>query len=264
MILGAALQVQHVAAHERRVVFGDGPDRGFEPGRLGRESRNDRCHQHASLDTRLAKLSDGAQTLKRVRRAGFERGPCAFINRWHADTHRAAGFLPKFGQQISVTDDHRTLRDETDRCSRGDERLQRAARQLVVTFDRLVGIGRGADGHLLARPRRLVELAAQHFRKIRLHEDDRREVIARPQLELRLIPAREAVVAGVRAAAIRVQRPVEGHALDGIERGPASHFLIARRVRAALRLVERGVLAVVTDPERERPGRGRFRSQVEE
>ena len=104
----------------------------------------------------------------------------------------------------------------------------------------------------------------QHFGEVRLHEDHRREVIAGSELELRLIPAREAVVAAVRAAAIRVERPVEGHALDGIERGPAGHFLVARGVRAPLRLVEGRVLASVTDPERQRPRRGGLPSKVEE
>ena len=55
---------------------------------------------------------------------------------------------------------------------------------------------------------------AQHLDEVRLHEDDRRELVVRAQLELRVVAARVAVVAAVRAAAIRIQRPLERHPLD--------------------------------------------------
>ena len=82
-----------------------------------------------------------------------------------------------------------------------------------MPFDRLIGVGRGAERHQLARPGRLVELAPQHLEEVDLDEDRRREVVARTELELGLVAAREAVVAGVGAAAIRVERPVERHSL---------------------------------------------------
>src|SRR5262249_38418226 len=41
------------------------------------------------------------------------------------------------------------------------------------------------------------------------------------------------------AAAVRVQRPIERHALDAIQGRPTAHFLIASLVRAAFRLSER-------------------------
>ena len=66
-------------------------------------------------------------------------------------------------------------------------------------------------------------------------------MIVGTELELRLVAPREAVVAAVRAAAVRVERPVERHALDGVQRRPAGDFLIARRIRPPLRLVERRV-----------------------
>ena len=122
------------------------------------------------------------------------------------------------------------------RCSH--KRLERAARQLVVAFDRLVAVGRGADGDVVALPGRLLQLAAQHLDEVRLDEDDRRELVVRAQLELRVVAARVAVVAAVRAAAVRIEGPLEGHALDRIERRPAADFLISRGVGAPRRLGE--------------------------
>ena len=52
-----------------------------------------------------------------------------------------------------------------------------------------------------------------------------------------LISPRETVVAAVRAAAIRIERPLhEGHALAAIERGAAADFLIGRGVAASFRI----------------------------
>jgi hypothetical protein len=72
-----------------------------------------------------------------------------------------------------------------------------------VPFDRLIRIGGGAERHEFARPRRPIELARQHVHEVLLHQDHRRELIVGIHLELHVIAAREAVVAAVRAAAIR-------------------------------------------------------------
>jgi hypothetical protein len=50
----------------------------------------------------------------------------------------------------------------------------------------------------------------------------------------------EAVVAGVRAAAVRIQRPLERHSLDAVERGAAADFLISSCVSAPLCLGQGG------------------------
>ena len=84
------------------------------------------------------------------------------------------------------------------------------------------------------------------------------------ELELRVIAAREAVVAAVRAAAIGVQRPVERHALHGVQRRPAGHFLIAGAVgsvRGIRQAVDRAVLLhLIGDV----PRRGLLRREIKE
>src|SRR5439155_21417023 len=94
------------------------------------------------------------------------------------------------------------------------------------------------------------------------HEDERRELVAGTQLELRLISAGETVMTAVRAAAERVQRPVERHSLDGIQRRSERHLLVPRIVRPALRLIER-VRSVFAVLQRDYPGGGAGRAEIE-
>ena len=173
------------------------------------------------------------------RRARLERAPRFFVHRRHAHVDRAAVPPTDVSKQIGIAHDHRPLGDQADGRPSGEQRLERTSRELVMTLDGLIRIGRGADGYLLANPRGFVELSAQHVDQVDLHEDDAREVIARSELELRLIPSGEAVVATVCAAPIRVQRPVEGHAFDAVQGRLAGDFLVARRIGPPLGFVQR-------------------------
>src|SRR5262245_45911237 len=86
-------------------------------------------------------------------------------------------------------------------------------------------------------------------------------MIVGPELELCLITARKTVVTAVRAAAVRVQRPVERHAFHRVQRGAARHFLIPRGVCSPLCLIQCRV-AALTDLEGDRPCRWRPLPQI--
>ena len=239
--LRPTLQVQDVRAHEGGAVVGNRLDRRFEPRRLGGEAGNDRGHEHAGVDAGVAaarERREAAASGARCRAPARPRRPRAPSARSHTPC------IPQRRPSSASRSASRTtigpLRDDADRRARREERFERSTRELVVALDRLVGIGGGSDGDRVTRPGRLVELPAEYLDQIHLHEDQRRELVVRAELELRLITASEAVVAAVRAAAVRVQRPVERHALHRVQRRAAGDFLIARRVGAALRLVERG------------------------
>jgi hypothetical protein len=176
--------------------------------------------------------------LQRVSRARLERRPRCLVHRRDAQIDRGSGGLAHVGEDVPVADDHRSLRDQADGRAAAVQRFERTARQLVVAFDWLVRIRRSADRHLLADPRVMVELIFQDLDQVRLHEDDRRELVPWPELELRLVAPGETVVAGVRTAAIGVQRPVEGHPLHAVQGRPAGDLLVASRVRSELGLVE--------------------------
>ena len=229
-------QIEHLGADESRAVVGDRFDRPFELCRLRRETRYDRGHEDTGVDARIHQLAHRTQALQGMRRARLERPPRIFVHRGHADAHRARCRLRHFQQRVPVAHDHRTLGHQADRRPAGGEREQRSTRQPVVSFDRLIRIGRGAECDELAAPGRSIELTRQHVGEVRLHQDDRRELITHAQLELGVIAAGEAVVATVGASAVRIERPVEGHALNAIERRAARHLLIGRGVGAALGL----------------------------
>ncbi len=159
--------------------------------------------------------------------------------------------------------DHRPLGDDGDRRAAAEQSLESAACELVVTLDRLIRVRGGTDRNELAFPGGFVELAAEHLDQVGLHEDQRRELVARPELELRLVAARKAVVAAVRASAVRVECPVERHPFHAVQRRPARHFLIAGVVGPSLCPIERRRPALL---DRQRDGSGRWRTwrKVEE
>ena len=68
----------------------------------------------------------------------------------------------------------------------------------------------------------------------------------------------------MRAAAIRIQRPVERHAFDGIERGAAGHFLIGRAVGRMRGVGQRLDGAALLYSIRDVPRRGFRRAEFKE
>lgn len=201
---------------------------------MRREARHDRRHEHAAVNAGINQLVYGAQPLCWMRHARFESFPRLLVDRRNADVHTATGARRQVLQHVPVAHDHRAFRHDADRRGGITQGFERAARQFVCALDRLVGVGRGAEADRLPGPRRLVEFAAQHGDEVGLDENDRGEVIARIEFEVRLVPAREAVVASVRAAAIRIQRPLEErHALYPVEGRSAANLLVGGRVAAA-------------------------------
>ena len=108
-----------------------------------------------------------------------------------------------------------------------------------MTFNRLVRIGWRCRRHVLARPGRAIQLALQSLDEVPFHQNDRRKLVVGVHLELHVVAPRETVMTAVRAPSVRIQCPVERHALDGVEGGPARDFLITRLVGAALGLRQR-------------------------
>ena len=76
----------------------------------------------------------------------------------------------------------------------------------------------------------------QRLRQVGLHEDHGGKLIAGIELEVLLVFARVAVLARVGAAAVRIEGPLEWHALRPIERGLHVHFLIRGLIRPPLGL----------------------------
>ena len=193
---------------------------------MRRDSRDDRRHQHAGVDTRVIQRAHGPQPLKRVRGPGLEEAPVVLIHRRNTKVDGALRPPREIGQDVAITDRHGSLGDESDRCRVRRQRLERAPRNLVVAFDRLVGIGGRAERDEPFLPRGPLELPAQDFSEVDLDQNDRGKIVPWTQVELRVKASGEAVMAAVRATPIGVQRPAKRHALHSIQRGPAGDLLV--------------------------------------
>src|SRR5690348_2902257 len=99
-----------------------------------------------------------------------------------------------------------------------------------MPFDWLIWVGRRAERDLFTRPGRAIELTTKDLDEVALHQNDRREVVVGIHLELDVVASREAVVATMRTAAVRVQRPLKRHTVHAVQSRPASHFLVRRLV----------------------------------
>ncbi len=216
-----------------------------------------------ALTPAFLQRANRAQALQRVSGPRLERGPGAFVDSRDADGDRAVGSFPQFGEQVGVANDHRSLGDQPNRRARRD-RAPRAPAASACSDLRSADRG---PSPCQARPARASRTASRARGAAPpgsyLDEDDRRELVVRPERELRLIPAREAVVAGVRAAPVGIERPLEGHTFDRVQRRAAGHFLIAGVVGASLRLIQ-PVGAVADDCQGDGAGRGRRGWRIEE
>ena len=115
------------------------------------------------------------------------------------------------GEDRQVAQDQRSLRQDRERIRRVAQRLEDPAAS-AGTGPRRAGTGRRSSPSRCARPATPGgELAAQQLGRVDLHDDLRVEVLARVEVQVRVGVAREAVDAGVRASAVRVDRPSEGH-----------------------------------------------------
>ena len=103
------------------------------------------------------------------------------------------------------------------------EFFQDSARHFEALLGRLIGIGGGADGDLLAGLN-LAQLLAQQLRGLLLDVDLPLEVGAVAHLHELVGVARVAIFAGELASAIGIDGPSEGHAVDGaaVEQGAAA------------------------------------------
>ena len=178
-----------------------------------RQTGHDRRQEHADLDARRCESGDRPQSLARRRRPGLEPPPEIRVERRETHAHRYArrdrAELP-------------ARRDPGSPSGPSSPRSPASSRRREPRGSRASG-GSGPrsadrDRSPCRRPpspaaSSAVKLRPHHRHRVDLHEDHAREVLAGAQIEVRVIPAREAVVAPVHAPAIGVHAPAEPHAL---------------------------------------------------
>src|SRR6185436_13466295 len=115
-------------------------------------------------------------------------------------------------EDIPIAHDHGRLGQDRERVAGLGERLRDALREPVAALARLVRFGVRAERDRLAGPGGLPQVGAEALDRVDLHHDALLEVAAAVESEVLVRRPREAVRAGVRAAAVRVDRVPERHA----------------------------------------------------
>ena len=162
-----------------------------------------------------------AQPLARVRGRRLALAPDVVVERRDRERDRDVRAARRLLEHVDVADDHRPARDDRERVRRGREDLEARARQPVAALGRLVRVGRGADDDARAFPGRPRELAREHLGDVDLHADRAPVAVVRRPVGAALEGADVTERAPVRATHVRVERPLEHHPLDAVERAPA-------------------------------------------
>ena len=152
------------------------------------------------------------QPRPRVRRVRLRRPPRLLVQRRHRQARAHARALGDLEQQVLVAQQQRRLGQDRARVREVPHRLPDPAHELVAPLDPLVRVGVRAHRDVLALPRRPRQLGPQHLRHVDLDDDLAVEVTAGVEVEVLVRRTREAKLARMRAAPIRVDRPGKRHA----------------------------------------------------
>jgi hypothetical protein len=154
-------------------------------------------------------------------------------------------------QQVDVAQDHRRLGEDRERVSVLREHLDQPSGQPVVALGRLVGVGVGAHRNRLAGPGGIGQLAFQPLDGVHLDHDPALEVLPRVQPQVLVRGPREAVGAGVTAAAVGVDRVAEGHPRprrQSVDDPPRVHRHVLDAGQVALLRLEQLELRIISLP----------------
>ncbi len=144
----------------------------------------------------------GGARFQLAREFGIERG--------YAEVDRNQLLRRHLAQDVDIALDQRRLGDDRHRVAKPLQHLEQRARDLQLALDRLVGVGIDADCNRPTAVTGLAQLVIQQRRRVRLAEQPGLEIEAGRQAEISVRRPGEAVDAAVLAAAVRIDRAVEG------------------------------------------------------
>jgi len=221
------LEVADVGAKQACTRIGDGPYRPFNGAGRRRNAWQERHHQHARIDARARERGNGLEPLRRRGGARLEFVPDLLVHGSHAHDHLAAGTPCRFEKNIHVPHDERALGDQRERRVVHDECFETAAGEPISPFRRLVGVGCRAYRDALGIPARASNLTTKQIGDVALDEDQLREIVPPSEIEVPLVLPRIAVLAGMGAAPIGIERPPKRHASGTCEGRTHGDLLVA-------------------------------------
>ena len=218
MLTRPGAEVEQVRPHAAGACVACRLDDARELARVVGEARQDRRQADAGTHPGLNELAQGPETLTRRRGAGLRRAPDVIVDRRDRERHRDVRAERRLDEHVHVTDDQRSARDDRERLTEVAQDLDACAREPVAALCRLVGIRGSPDRDPLVARAGALELAPEHLGDVRLHPDRGAVAVVGGAVGTLLEPAHVAERAPVHAAHVGVERPLEGHALDAVER----------------------------------------------
>ena len=162
-------------------------------------------------DPRRGQPPQRLQPLGRGRRARFEFARQFRVERSDRDRHRHQPPLGQLGQQVEIGEHAVGLGGDRNRMARVEAHFEHLPRDPVACLDRLVGIGIGPHRQRARAVFGLGQRDAQQFRRIGLGEQSGFEIEPGREVVIGMGGPRKAIDAAMLAAAIGIDRAVEGH-----------------------------------------------------
>src|SRR3954451_12164632 len=193
---------------------------------LGRvvDARHERGDKDAARYAGAVQLRDRLDPRAGVGRMRLGRAPRLLLERRDRQARLDRRHPCHLLHEREVAQEERRLREDRARVAEVAERLPDARHELVAPLDPLVRVGVGAEGDVLALPRRPGELAPQYLRDVDLDDYLLLEVAPGVHVEELVRRPREAVVAddAVRdevagAGGHVVEGEVDAERLDGLD-----------------------------------------------
>lgn len=206
-------------------------DRRHLVGMIG-QTGEEGSHEHSGSHPRLRQLGDGLNPSHWGRRTGLGQAPHLGVEGAYREADRDIGAAGRLHEQVEVTRHESGFGQDGERVGKLGEHLEHSSSEPVLAFGRLIRVGVGAHRNRFARPPPGSGLGSGEFDGVDLHHDLGVEVLSYVESEVFVGGPGKAVAAGMAAAAVRIDRsiegkPVAGHAVedglgfDLVEREPA-------------------------------------------
>lgn len=161
------------------------------------DHRDHRRAHHADRHAGLVQGAQGPQACGGRCGARLHDALEFVVQRGEADRYAHQALLGQRYQQIEVAQHQRAIGDDVHRVAEAQQHLQRLARQPLLAFQRLVGVGIDAQGDRLGYIARLAQFGLQAFGKVGLGDQPRFEIDPRREVPVGVAGSRKAVNADV-------------------------------------------------------------------
>ena len=212
---GSGLEVEGPRSDAGGARRSQGAEQGIEGLVAVREPGQDGHGHHSAGQPRFPKPCDQLEACTRTGCAGLHGFGEALVRHRQRDAHPDGHLGGGVFQERDVPGQQRALGQDRQGSAGIGQGPDDARHELVAALGPLVGVRVGAQGHVLPPPGGLGQFPAQDLRGVDLHHHLAVKVQPGVEVEVGVALPGEAVDAGVAAAAVRVDGPLERHPRTG-------------------------------------------------